>query len=77
MQRLRYAPQKIIRGLVAGLNDVLAKRGPRSGRGSWRESEQYFRDPEFCDEFAAGVLNLAVAWQMQGHEVRYQCCHFL
>lgn len=54
--------------LVSMLNELLDKRGPRTGRGSWRDSEQYFRDQEFCKEFSAGVLNLAIAWQMQGHE---------
>ncbi|KZV69451.1 hypothetical protein PENSPDRAFT_686426 [Peniophora sp. CONT] len=60
----------LIRMLVQELNAVLAKHGHHAGSGSWRDSEQYFRDPEFCREFASGVLNLSLAWQMQGHEAR-------
>lgn len=61
--------QGIVRDIVSELNSLLAKRGPRDGKSGWRDSEEYFRDPALCKEFAAGVLNLAVAWQMQGHEV--------
>lgn len=61
--------QRAVIDVLSVLDEVLEKRGPRAGPRGWRDSEQYFRDPEFCKDFSAGVLNLAFAWQMQGHEV--------
>lgn len=62
--------QAVIRQLVTRLRYVLTQRGPREGSTKWRDMEQYFRHPDFCKEFSSGVLDLSVAWQMQGHEVR-------
>ncbi|VDC02241.1 unnamed protein product [Peniophora sp. CBMAI 1063] len=60
--------EAVIRQLVTHLRFVLTQRGPRNGSKKWRDMEQYFRHPEFCKEFASGVLDLSAAWQMQGHE---------